>query len=186
MAKSKTESKFGLGIALIVLGIIFVFGSFQAKKVSSDTFASEPVVVEGFTIHEVASERLPVRILVPSVSIDLEVKPGRNINGYWEVFPDFAAWGEGSGLPGEAGNQVIYAHARKGLFLPLRQVLQGDKVFILTASGWYEYEVKEIKEVRPTDTEVIAPTEEEILTLYTCSGFADSKRLIVIARATGK
>lgn len=183
MAKRKAdESKFGLGVALIVLGIIFVLGSFQAKRLNSDTFASEPVSVRGFTVQEVASEKLPVRILIPSVSIDLEVKPGRNINGYWEVFSDSAAWGEGSGLPGEAGNQVIYAHARRGFFLPLREIKQHDRVIILTSSDWYKYEVEEIKEVKPTDTEVIAPTQDETLTLYTCSGFSDSKRLIVVAK----
>ena len=53
---------------------------------------------------------------------------------------------------------------------------------ILTKEKWYEYEIKEIKEVLPSQTETIAPTKEETLTLYTCSGFSDSKRLIVIAK----
>jgi sortase A len=179
----KRENKFGLGIALIVLGAIFILGSFGlAKKVPSDSFASEPVKVEGFSLSEAPQDKIPSRIIIPSLLIDLEVKPARNISGYWEVFLDSAAWGEGSGLPGEAGNQVIYAHARKSLFLPLRQIEVGTKVYVFTKEAWYAYEVKEIKEVRPTELQVIAPTRDETLTLYTCSGFSDSKRLIVVAK----
>jgi len=182
MTKKKAGSRLTLGIALIALGIIFVVGSFGTRRPQSDSFASEPVKVEGFSAQEAPSEKLPTRVVIPSLSIDLEVKPARNINGYWEVFLDSAAWGEGSGLPGEAGNQVIYAHARKGLFLPLRQVEIGSRVYVLNKQDWYGYEVKEIKEVTPTQVGVIAPTDDETLTLYTCSGFSDSKRLIVIAK----
>ena len=57
----------------------------------------------------------------------------------------------------------------------------GMKVYVFTDSGWYQYEVGEITEVSPNKTEVVAPTENEILTLYTCSGFSDSKRLIIVA-----
>ena len=47
---------------------------------------------------------------------------------------------------------------------------------------WFNYTVSEIKEVIPSQIEVIAPTPDETLTLYTCSGFGDSMRLIVIAK----
>ena len=169
-------------ILFISLGIIFVVGSFGARRSQSETFASEPVKVEGFSVEEAPLEKLPIKVVIPSLAIDLEVKPAKNINGYWEVFSDSAAWGEGSGLPGENGNQVIYAHARRGLFLPLKDVEMGMKVYIFTKDDWYLYEVKEVKEVTPNQVEVIAPTEDETLTLYTCSGFSDSKRLIVVAK----
>ena len=179
----KFRDKVGLGIALIALGIIFVFGGAGLfKRTNSETFASEPVRIEGFVADEASLEKVPQRIILPELSIDLTVKNSELINGYWQVFTDAAGWGEGSGLPGEPGNQVIFAHARRGLFLPLRDVEIGNKVYVLSKEKWYQYEVKEIKQVLPTQVEVIAPTEDETLTLYTCSGFADSKRLIVIAK----
>ena len=179
----KLKDKVGLGIALILLGIIFVFGGAGLfKRTSSETFASEPVKIEGFIASEESLEKIPQRIILPELSIDLPVKNSGLINGYWQVFTDAAGWGEGSGLPGEPGNQVIFAHARRGLFLPLRDVKLGTKVYVLSKETWYQYEVKEIKQVLPTQVEVIAPTEDETLTLYTCSGFADSKRLIVVAK----
>lgn len=179
----KIKDKFGLGISLIALGIIFILGGAGLfKRTNSETFASEPVRIEGFKVTPESVEKVPQRILIPELSIDLTVKNSKLVGGYWQVFGDAAGWGEGSGLPGEVGNQVIFAHARRGLFLPLRDIKNGSKVYVLSKEKWYEYEVKEIKEVRPTEVQVIAPTQDETLTLYTCSGFSDSRRLIVIAK----
>ena len=181
--KQFSSSRLGLGIFLVVLGLILVFGRNRiASNLSNDTFATEPVEVQGFSVSEVEETSLPKQIIIPSLGIDLAVKQAKVVGGYWEVFTDSAGWGEGSGIPGEAGNQVIFAHARDGLFLPLRRVETGMKVYVLVEDRWYSYEVTEVNEVYPNDTEVIAPTEDERLTLYTCSGFSDSKRLIVTAK----
>ena len=179
--KKKNLSKLGLGIALVVLGAILISGRSQiASNIASSSFADEPVEIAGFENFAADDAKLPKRIIIPELSIDLSVKKAKVIGGYWEVFPDSAGWGEGSGLPDEAGNQVIFAHARKGLFLPLRKIEKGFSIYVLTSEGWYDYEVIEIKEVYPNEIEVIEPTDDERLTLYTCSGFTDSKRLIVI------
>lgn len=175
----------GLSAALIILGLILVLG--RPEKIidnfSNYTFEREPVKIEGFsTSSEDAERSRPKRIIIPDLSIDLRVGSARVVSGYWEVFPDMAGWGEGSGLPGESGNQVIFAHAREGLFLPLKDVSGGMRTYVLTEDGWYEYEIVEIKEVYPNQTEVIEPTDDETLTLYTCAGFADSKRLIAVAK----
>lgn len=179
---SQVGSKLSLGFALFVLGAILVFGGFQNKHVSNYTFASEPIVIEGFSAEEVDESKVSKRILIPDLSIDLEINKAKEIKGYWEVFEDSAGWGEGSGLPGEVGNQVIFAHSREGLFLPLKDVQNEMEVYILTQDDWYQYKVEEIKEVFPNETQVIAPTDDETLTLYTCSGFNDSRRLIVVAK----
>jgi LPXTG-site transpeptidase (sortase) family protein len=183
MKRRISPSQVVLGIALVVLGLILVFGRNRiASNLSNDTFASEPVEIQGFSVDEVDETSLPKQIIISSLGIDLAVKQAKVVDGYWEVFSDSAGWGEGSGIPGEAGNQVIFAHARDGLFLPLRRVEKGMKVYVLVEDTWYSYEVTEVKEVYPNDTEVIKPTEDERLTLYTCSGFTDSKRLIVSAK----
>src|SRR3990172_1164395 len=207
--KKKNLSKLGLGIALLVLGAILISERFHfASKISSTSFADEPVEIVGFENVEVDDAKLPKRIVIPELSIDLSIKKAQIKGGYWEVFPDAAGWGEGSGLPNEAGNQVIFAHAREGLFLPLREVKQGMRIYVMNesevdlstlpsevasafqdkgqenirTSSWYSYEVVDIKEVYPNQTEVIKPTDDETLTLYTCSGFADSQSLIVFSK----
>ncbi|KKQ52100.1 hypothetical protein A2865_03125 [Candidatus Woesebacteria bacterium RIFCSPHIGHO2_01_FULL_39_17] len=174
--------KITLGISLLFLGMLLFLGGKVSPSSQSISFESEPVKVEKLSSDEVDDAKIPKRIIIPRLSLDLEVKKADIVNGYWEVFPDTAAWGSGSGIPGEKGNQIIFAHAREGLFLPLQSIKVGVKLYILSDLGWFQYEVREIKEVYPNQIEVIAPTEDETLTLYTCSGFSDSKRLIVIAK----
>lgn len=142
------------------------------------------VPVNSYSAERTTFSSLPTRIIIPSVSIDTSVKKALIINGYWQVFADSAAWGDQSGIPGRIGNQVIFAHKRSELFLSLKDIAVGAKIYVLTDDKSYSYEVKEIKEVKPNQIEVVAPTTDETLTLYTCSGFGDIERLIVVAKRT--
>lgn len=175
-------------IILLVLGLILLFpGLFlsqppKGRPFEANSFISEPVKVESGLLREKAQGDLPVRIVIPSVEIDVAVRPARIVNGYWELFDDVAGFGQGSAYPGEVGNTVIFAHTRSGLFINLKNIKKGEGVYVITKDKWFSYQVDKITEVLPSQTEVIAPTPDETLTLYTCSGFADSKRLIVTAK----
>jgi LPXTG-site transpeptidase (sortase) family protein len=184
MNKYTFVPKFALGVALLILGLVFLFAK-PENIISSKTFETEPIDVLELSDRDYKDDEVPKRIIIPSLSIDLSVQKAKIVSGYWEVFDDKAGWGEGSGLPGKEGNQVIFAHAREGLFLPLRSIEVGKRVYVLTDSGWYQYTVHEVKEVFPNQIEAIASTDDETLTLYTCSGYSDSKRLIVIAKPSG-
>jgi LPXTG-site transpeptidase (sortase) family protein len=158
----------------------------QNEILEVNSFKDEPVKVDKNLLNPVKNKKKipPNKILIPKIGIDITVKPARVINGYWEVFKDTAGFGLGSAYPDEVGNQVIFAHARDGLFINLKEVSLGDLIYIFTDNSWYTYKVIEIKEVYPDKTDVINPTKSSILTLYTCSGFQDSKRLIVTAEKT--
>lgn len=134
------------------------------------------------TISEVIGD-YPVRIIIPQLKIDLAIEPSKVVDGFWEIHNDVANFGVGSSLPDENGNTVIFAHAKKKQFGPLRAIKKDYEISVQTKNGlWYTYKVVEKKEVRPYNVEVIAPTQDKTLTLFTCSGFADSKRLIVVAK----
>lgn len=148
---------------------------------TSISFESEPIEIK-LAPSDVDEESIPEKIVIPQLGIDLAVDKAEIVGGFWKVFEDRAGWGEGSGVPGKPGNQVIFAHAKEGLFLQLQSIKVGESIYVFTKSGWYNYEVREIKKVYPSQTEVITETDDETLTLYTCSGFRDSKRLIVIAK----
>ena len=84
---------------------------------------------------------------------------------------------------GEKGNIVIYAHNKATSFGPLAQIKIGDPITLKTRSGKnYSYGVYKIFMVNPNQVEVLQSKGAEELTLYTCTGFADSKRLIVKAK----
>lgn len=178
----RTQFRLLLGLLLIFSGLFIAAINYQGKDIdTSATFENEPVSIELNNNEDLDEASLPVRIIIPDLEIDLDVQESKIVNGYWEVPEDKAAWGEGSGVPGQAGNQVIFAHARDGLFSNLENVEENMHIYVLTDDDWYTYEVGEIKEVYPNELEVIGPTDYQRLTLYTCSGYKDSKRLIVIA-----
>lgn len=123
----------------------------------------------------------PLRIVVPNHKLDLPIIEAKVIDGFWEISETTASHGIGSANPGENGNIVIFAHARDNLFGQIKDIKNGEEIYILTKDRWFKYEVIETKFVDPNQVEVIAPTPKETLTLFTCSGFLDSKRLIVKA-----
>lgn len=129
--------------------------------------------------------KLPVRVVIPKLSIDLPVKATPVINGYWQVSSSTATYGLGSGIIGETGNSVIFAHSRNDQFLPIKKISMGSNIYVYTKSKWFNYKVNSIKKVDPTNIDVIKPTSEHILTLYTCDGPNDSKRFVVQATIAG-
>lgn len=151
-----------------------------------ESFSQEPIKIDKNLLNipvqkDKPNKQVPERIIIPGTGINLAVKEARIVKGYWEVFSDTAGFGEGSAYLDETGNTVIFAHAKPGLFLPLKEVKSGQDIYVLSKEKWFSYKITEIKEVFPSQIEVIAPSWEAILTLYTCSGFADNKRLIVKA-----
>lgn len=188
---------------LLILGILLVVWGWSANRVTPApvtnstvnvpnvnraadivSFSQEPVTVDKglLTLPKNKNSNPPVRIAIGSVNIDLPVKEAKVVKGYWEVFPDSAGFGLGSAYPEENGNTVIFAHARPGQFAPLKIIKTGAEILVYTKEKYFSYKVDSIREVLPSQTEVIAPSKDPILTLYTCSGFSDSKRLIVVAK----
>ena len=124
----------------------------------------------------------PLRIVVPTRKVDLSIVEAPVVNGYWELSETTASHGVGSANPGQNGNIVVFAHARDALFGPLREIKKSEVIYILTKDRWFRYIVEETKLVDPNQVEHIQSTDTEQLTLFTCSGFLDTKRLIVHAK----
>jgi LPXTG-site transpeptidase (sortase) family protein len=168
-----------IGVFFLILGFILTIiapdlavPKFQDNK--------EPIVAsESFKKDD--KKLSVVRILLPKENIDLPVKPSKLVSGYWETAENGASQGEGTANPGTGGNVVIFAHAREGMFYNLRDVKRGEIIYVFTKDKWYRYKVSNVQTVYPKDVAKVAPTKTEELTLFTCSGFFDEKRLIVKA-----
>jgi sortase A len=95
----------------------------------------------------------------------------------------------GSANPGEQGNVVLSAHndVYGELFRYLDQLQKGDLVVLYTSQKAYTYVVVDSpKVVEPTNVEVLAPTEDAVVTLISCYPYlVDNKRIIVRARLQG-
>ncbi len=77
---------------------------------------------------------------------------------------------QGTARPGEMGNLGIAGH-RDGWFRALKRVTPGDEIVLRTLDGRYRYQVEEIEIVEPSETQVLAPTDDARLTLVTCYPF---------------
>jgi len=126
----------------------------------------------------------PERIIIPSLNIDLPVVGAAIIDGFWQTSTDSASFGLGSAYPGKAGNTVVFAHALENLFANLGYIQPEASIYLLTKNKWFNYKVKSVRTVLPTEIEVIAPTNDKTLTLYTCAGFGDVYRFVVTAKAS--
>lgn len=172
-----------IGLVFVVLALIvlmFPYSKLSPKPVEKPA-EKNPIVINSKLLEAKPENNIPVRILIPKSDIDLKVTPSQIVNGYWELSETTASYGLGSGTPGTKSNTVIFAHAREGLFYNLKDVKKDDVIYVFTKNSWYRYKVNKITAVYPNQTEVIQPTKNEVLTLYTCTGYNDEKRLIVTA-----
>lgn len=183
-----------IGALLLIVGTILVTSPFSPSQAPAEQegYSTPPTVKKNsvdFGPIKIADtlrsaeqvSQPPLRIVVPKFAIDLPVVEAPVEDGVWEVSETTASHGVGSANPGTIGNTVIFAHARDGLFGPLRKIQKDDLIYVLTKDRWFRYQVKETKEVSPKQVTDVAPTKTEVLTLFTCSGFLDGKRLIVSA-----
>ncbi len=194
--KTKTRNNKQVGIALLSIGVfLFIFPTaYKAAipvkaafplflgKANNSTTNGEPIRVDGALMGISSDSYKPVRLVMPRLAIDLSVIEAPVANGFWELSETSASHGQGSANPGEKGNTVIFAHARPALFGPIRDAKKDDAIYVFTKERWFKYRIVETKLVNPDQLEVIAPTGDETLTLFTCSGFLDSKRYIAIAK----
>ena len=136
--------------------------------------SATPALVDGNAIGEIQIQRLELRAMVaqgdsPSV---LQRAVGHLAD---------------TALPGEQGNVVRAGH-RDTFFRPLKRVRAGDAITLKTRNGDFEYLVESTAVVRPSDVEVIQPTNRRMLTLITCFPFSyvgpAPDRFIVRARET--
>lgn len=98
----------------------------------------------------------------------------------------------GTAMPGEHGNIALTGHSSyfpwdpgrfKDVFALLHEVQMGDKILLYHKQTKYIYEVTDIKIVKPDDINVLDPTEDDRLTLITCTPIGtDLRRLVVTAK----
>lgn len=121
-----------------------------------------------------------VRIAVPRLGIDLPIVEGDGVNA-----PDSeAAHFPGTAWPGAGSNTYLYGHAREGIFLPLWDAVEGDRILLTLADGSTAcYEVDRIDAALPwNDLSVLLPTDHEQLTLQTSTSYTPTApRFVVVA-----
>lgn len=170
------------GPILVFVGIFFIalaiFIKFRSDRVLSFSAPIESEV-------SISRKSIPVEISIESVGINLAVSEGVIKNGIWEISKVGATHLSSSKNPEEGGNIVIYAHNKSNLFGKLPKVKAGDLVKLKNQNAEsFTYVVSETAVVDPTRIDYVSQKSEEVLTLYTCVGFMDTKRFVVVAKPT--
>lgn len=162
---------------MVLIGAGFYF-SYQKTILSFDQI---PWPAEIVAEEKVLAQ--PVAIEVESQGIKLPVEEGKIVDGIWEISPTSASHLDISAHPGQEGNIVIYGHNKKAIFGPLLRIKVGEVIKVRTSDGQvHQYLVESTQTVKPSQIEVVQPTDYEILTVYTCTGILDSERFVIKAR----
>ena len=122
---------------------------------------------------------------IPKLGVEKTVVQGVSLNmlkkgpGHYPSTP----------MPGQPGNAAIAGHRTTygAPFFRIDELEAGDPILVTTRQGRFEYQVSEKRVVRPSETAVLKPTEDNRLTITTCHPrFSASQRLVVIAVLKGE
>lgn len=129
-----------------------------------------------------ASSLKPIEIIIPREHIDLPIFPAIIKDNTWPTSDKGASYLASYPIPGEQGNSIIYGHNWTTLFGKLVDVHQGDIIrIIMSDRSTRKFTVTYTKIVTPDAVDILNSTNDTRLTIYTCTGFMDAQRFVVIA-----
>jgi LPXTG-site transpeptidase (sortase) family protein len=165
----------GFGLISSLLGFYQVWLKNDPNRLSFTNYTYNQSIVTD-------SKELPVRVTINSINITLPLIPAKVQNNTFDMTEQGASYLVSSPIPGNTGNSIIYAHNWASLFGNLSRVKKGDVVEIEFADkSMKKFVIESTATVSPNDVNVLKPTNDKKVTLYTCSGFLDSQRFVVVA-----
>jgi LPXTG-site transpeptidase (sortase) family protein len=165
-------------LMIILIGTILILCSAKlyVSSLSQPTFIGTP------RQHVIENGNVPMLIRIAAIDISLPIEKGYIEKGRWHVSPTAATYLDTSSTPGNPGPIVIYGHNKKDIFGSLSGVVKGNYVSILTADQKiHNYQITSKLIVSPTNIAVLEATDETLI-IYTCTGWADTQRLVVKAK----
>jgi len=170
-----------LSSAFIISGIIVLLFSFflilhrnNPNRLSFD--------INNMNSSQNQSELVPIGIKISSINVNLPIVYSSIADGKWEATENGVSYLSQSVIPGEIGNSILYGHNWRSILGNLPKVKPGDLIEIYYENGTKKtFEVSFTQIVEPTQTSILDNTEDTRITLYTCTGFLDTKRFVVTA-----
>ncbi len=191
--EKKRRSRVGSLILICVAIVLFGSGMYLLSLIAAPTLL--PYIQK--TAIDPAELKNPAlgdnRIIIPKIGVDIaygEGKAALDTGAEWR-FPD-------RGNPETGGNFIIAAHrfslaatpqatVVKSPFYHIDKLAKGDQIIVDYDGKRFGYKVDKIYDVKPTQTEIEAPSETARLTLYTCSlGGASDGRVVIEAAPLGE
>lgn len=166
----------------IISGILFFFlaGLVYGEKTLPRrlNFAGSPPQVQACLVHTA----FPSQLVIPSIQVNLPIVQSSIKQGEYETTNNGISYLLGTPIPGEAGNSILYGHNFTSILGNLPRIKPGAEIDIYFADKTRKkFIVSYTSEVTPYQTDILKQSEDKRITLYTCSGFLDTKRFVVIA-----
>ena len=163
-----------------VLGGMFSFGLLLVALSFALTYYNATKLSFTVSIDESMTRQIgtaPTKIFVPKEKLELPMLGARIVDNRWEIKKD------GASFITSQNTIIAYAHNKKDKFGFLKKIKAGDFIYLQLQNGnKQKFEVYKIKTVSPSDINALFQNIPNSITLYTCTGFADSKRLVVSAK----
>jgi LPXTG-site transpeptidase (sortase) family protein len=168
---------------LLFVGIFLVTVSTAHNIVRLRSLSLDKATVDRYIASESNHETrvIPTHIFIQWF-VDTGIEQQIYVDNKWTISPDVASFLAQSAQPGTAGNTIIYGHNTRSILGNIRALKGSEQIELTLSDGSKKmYQVESLHEVSPTDTQLLRPTDSEVLTIYTCSGFMDSRRFVVRA-----
>ncbi len=114
---------------------------------------------------------------IPKINLEIGIIEGVSYEDIKYVVGHFP----GSQMPGEKGNFSIAGHRISYFgqaFKDIDKLEKGDKVKVTYNGREYTYEVTDMYEVTPNETEALNPTKDATITIVTCT--TDAKNRVIV------
>ncbi len=171
--KSFSKILITIGVILLIFAAYLVVQRYSPKHLSFDNYMSEATI---------SSKALPAQIIIPSLKINLPVYPAQIKGNSWEATDKGVSYLVSSPVPGDYGNSILYGHNWASLLGPIVTIKPGARLeVVMTDHTKKVFVVKFVSVVTPDETHILEASNDTRITLYTCTGFLDSKRFVVTA-----
>ena len=142
------------------------------------------------------------RLIIPKLNLNIPIVVPPNdalMREDWKVLEEDIQYGlqdgvvhyPGSARPGQPGNFFVTGHSSyfpwapgnfKSVFARLGELQTGDEYWVYYGGDKYRYVIREKKEIRPSDVDVLRqPLDRRISTLMTCTPVGTTLRRLIIS-----
>lgn len=135
--------------------------------------------------YQVDNAQIFSTLKISDLNIQLPVTSKEVSKGNWPVSSSSLIHVASTPKPGDSGNSVIYGHNWSNMLGSLTKATIGQKIEVYDDQGQKtDFIITDIQTVKPTQTELLDQTSYSVITLYTCTGFLDTQRLVIRATKT--
>ena len=167
-----------LGACSILLGCFILSLPFLPILLPMQPKAATRQVVETSSSELAGS---PTRVIFPKLDLSVPLFAVPYAEEKWTVPTGGAAILTNPSAVGASG-QVIYGHNWRSVFASLTKASAGDVIATEYANGQRMlYSVTEVFETGSSDRSALTRGSSTSLIVYTCTGWLDSRRVVVVA-----